>query len=241
MSSFLGSFQAYLNFGAGLNLEARLKFWKIDKVIVDKRWDKFWELAAGAMLKYQSGLDAKYTNECNVVGKVTNHQPVDIDNISVRRVWRADPNANPHEIDVLSGITTTDEFIDMCEDDIRGRVDDPDVNISSSSLVSSLEELQEFSEDLATDIWNEYNQSMCVNGIPWDQFLQGMSTAAENGQSIFGLSASDGFNATLNGNFPLELAKQSGCLDISNFTGTSLENYVNDLQKNHLMLYLTHL
>lgn len=221
--------EAYVNFGLGLNLKARLKFWKIDKVIIDKRWDKYWELVAGAVLKYQSGLETEYTSECDVFGVVKNHQPVDADSANVRRVWRVDPNASPHEINVISEVTTSNEFIQMCEGDIRGRVDDPDANISAGALVNSLEDLQGFSEDLATDIWNEYNQSMCINGIPWDQFLQGMSTAAENGSSVFGLNASDGFNATLNSSFPVKLVKQSGCLDTDKYSNTSLENYVNSL------------
>lgn len=225
-----------VDFAAGLNLKVDLDFWKIHKTIVDERFEEIWNIAHKSSLKYQPGLEATYNHECGQYGVVKNHQPAEQPTLNVsplvhniNGVYKPNHNNPNHQIDVVSGRTTTEEFLNMCENDLNTRYSDPDIDISINAIAESLENANNFAYDFGWDMWNEYNQSMCVNGVPWDQFLQGMSTAAENGQSIFGLSASDGFNATLNSNFHFEIAKQSGCLDVTNYTGTGLETYVNSL------------
>ncbi len=220
---------ASLDFGAGLNLKVRLKFWKIDRVIIDHRWEKIWNLLAGAMLRYQEGLEAEYGGECSVNGLLFNHQALDAQT-GQRRIWRPDPADQAHEIAVQSGVTTAEAFIRECRDDLPSRVADPEVEISEDALADSLSQLDDFSQQLAMDLWHEYNQSMCINGMPWNQFLQQLSTGAQNGTGTFVLTDTTSGDAyALNGSFPVTLARQSGCLDTHRFDGTALATYVGSL------------
>ncbi len=219
--------EATVNFGVGINLRAMLKIFGKTIKLVDKRWDKYWELLAKNVLKYQEGLEAQYTSECTPTGTVTDHQPSEIS-----RVFDTVVNspASGTEITIASGQTTSDEFIQACEDDIKTRTEDPDDDISVGALGDSIESAAEFSEDVALEMWNTYQGEMCINGIPYNEFLANLYTGSVvNGNGTMYLTGSDGSNTLLDGNASLAVAMNSGCLDDGKtYPGVS-QSYLNNL------------
>ncbi len=225
-----------VDFVAGLNAKVKFDFWRIHRIIIDGRLEKLWHLADTGVLKYQPGLQADYTSDCFINGVMTNHQPalnpssqLGFGFFDVKGVYRPNHDNPNKQVDVISGTTTTPDFLAQCRVDLPTRDADPEVDIGMDALKDSINNASNFSEDFAWDLWHEYNQSMCVNGIPWDQYLQNLSSLANAGISPFVISDGGALNSVADGNFHLRLIQASGCTAKSRFNNTYLHDYVQDL------------
>jgi len=124
-----------VDFVAGLNVKIDFDWWRIHRTIIDTRLEKLWNLANKGVLKYQPGLQSDYTSDCFINGIMTNHQPANslsnqLGFINVEGVYRPNYDNPNRQIDVISGATTTPEFLAQCRSDLPIRDGDPDVDIS---------------------------------------------------------------------------------------------------------------
>lgn len=210
---------ADIRFGAGLNLRAILKIFGKKITLIDKEWDKYWKLASSHVLKYQQGFEAEYNNECSPAGDVKNYQPSQIPR----------PLAELGINEVQGPVVSSEEFIERCEADIKGRVEEPDDDISAGALGDSVTDAATFSEDVALEMWNTYQGEMCINGIPYQDFIGGNMNEDQAG-TLF-LTGSDGSVTLLDENTDITVANSSGCLDTNaSYTGVS-QSYFNSLPR----------
>ncbi len=221
----MNELQFGVDFIAGLNLRATLDFKifkrRIVKTIIDKRFEKVWELLSKGLLQYQEGLEAQYTSECNVTGLLKNHQDSEIERPQTLLANVVTDNGVLHFQD---GATSSSEFIEMCDTDLPTRTADPSHELNMDNLLNSISNGADFSESLAMDLWESYQGEMCINGMPWKDYLASLQNAADAGYSSIYVTTPDGFGAPLGEGFPLAVAEHA-CLDVSRYQGALSSPY----------------
>jgi len=191
--------EAKIDYSLGFDVNAWLKFWgKKFKFHEMESW--YWNLANVGKFQYALGLSADYDNSCSPdAGKVTRHQPTGLS----RARW------------VQSGTTTSTRLIDRCLKTLPRSVtveenmpEQPD----GKTVAGGLTETFNWSKEFSQNIWDEYNDDICIQGKPWMQwFIEGN----EGGAPDIGVL----INGTVAGNFSdsgnsieKEIVIQSGCL-----------------------------
>ena len=211
-SHSVSKFEASADFGFGLNLNIGLKIFKKVFTLIDKRYEKFWNLGSWPYVKYSSGLEAPYNNSCISGGTMTNYQPQDSD--GVRRVKRVDGNFSGSLIEVQSGQTSTEQFIELCNDDLGKRAIDPQWQLADEVLIDGTTSAAGFSEDVTWSLWEANQGNMCVNGMPWQTWLNSLGQGAQAGNLPLSLNDGNSYYA-VNNSLNIALLTASNCLDIS--------------------------
>jgi thiol:disulfide interchange protein DsbC len=220
--------EANADFGLGINIDIALRIFKRQFTLIDERIEQFWNLGNWPYVKYASGLEAPYNNSCVAGGVLTNYQANDTAGIA--RVKRPDPSSPDKLIDVISGQTTTEEFIDQCNEQLGSNAIDPQWPLVDEVLEEGTSSGVDFSEDVAWDIWNANQGAMCINGIPWQSWLDSVGQGATTNNLPFTLN--DGTHYyPVNGTLNIALLNASGCLAIANVpsSGSFLTNSLHSI------------
>ena len=208
--------EANADFGLGLNIDIGLRIFKKTFTLVDERIEQFWNLGNWPIVKYASGLEAPYNNSCVNGGVMTNYQPTTSQGSAVTpRVKRPDPSSPDKLIDVVSGQTTTEEFIDLCNEQLGENAIEPSWPLADEVIEQGTSSGVDFSEDVAWDLWNTNNENMCINGLPWQDWLNtiGQGASADN----IPLTLNDGTNYyPINDSLNIAVLNASGCLALGN-------------------------
>lgn len=221
--------EANADFGLGLNVNVGIRLFRRTFTLVDGRIEKFWNLGNWPIVKYQSGLEAPYNNSCVAGGVMKNHQLTAPS--SPVGVKRPDPNSSGNLIDVVTGQTTTEEFIDLCNEQLGDNAVDPNLPLADQVVEEGTNSGVDFSEDVALDLWETNNENMCVNGMPWEDWLNSVSEGATNNDLPFSINDGSDYYP-INGSLNVALLNASGCLTIGNipvgniFSSNNLQDIV---------------
>lgn len=188
--------EAKVDFSLGFDINAWIKLFGREFTLVDEQRSKYWNLASAGKFKYEIGMSADYDNSCAPdVGKV------EVNQVGLRagQSWTG---------------RSSEELIETCLDTMPGDVQDDSqmpVQPTGDNVASDLTDTYQWVEDISLAAWDLYNDDICINGQPWDEWYVGENPKGEE----------------VNPNIPVLVNGQSvGSLANTNASGTNLEQAI---------------
>jgi len=136
--------------GYGVRVGATLRLFKKKKVFSILDLSDARALFAYPLVRHQLGLEAQYQDDCNPIGKVTNHQAG-----LVKR---------------YPGDGTSQQLLAWCRPEMAADEQNPEPMAGIDEVIAAgIEETFDFGANIGVDFWNR--AQFCIDGQPWDQYF----------------------------------------------------------------------